>query len=335
MPAPNRALTSRSVRSSDLLSRQYYGDFGKKGLCRYFFLLTAFAMTAGLPIAACAAETKEKELTLYSPPLFHLGPLVVTNSMLVTWIVSIVIIVFAQIATRNMKEVPEGAQNFCEWLVEELYNFLESIIGHQLVKKTFWFFASLFILILFSNWFGLVPGVGTIGFGPPTGPLSIEYVSTPLFRGANADFNMTFAMAMVFFVMWTIWAFQANGFAGFLLHLFGPKGEAKGFMKAFLIVLFIAAGFIEIISILFRPVSLSFRLFGNMYAGEKMLEVMSGLVAHPAWLHFLCSILIPIPFYFMEVMVGLVQALVFMLLTAVFTLLICQHDDEGHGVHPH
>jgi F-type H+-transporting ATPase subunit a len=305
-----------------------------KRLCRLLLLLATLAITVGAPFAARAAETEE--LPLSAPVLLKVGPVPVTNSMVVTWIVAIGIIVFAQVATRNMKEVPDGEQNFVEWLVEMLYNFLESIIGHQLVKKTFWFFATIFILILFSNWFGLLPGVGTIGFGTPTGPwLSIDKVSEPLFRGANADFNMTFAMAMVFFLMWIIWALQANGFAGFMLHLFAPKGEAKGAMKVFLIVLFIAAGFIEIISILFRPISLSFRLFGNMYAGEKMLEVMAELVPHPAWLHFLCSILIPIPFYFMEVMVGLVQALVFMLLTAVFTMMICEQHDEGHGVHPH
>ena len=315
-----------------------------KRLCRLILLLVALAIVAGAPIAACAAELEaegqvqgqqEQGLPLKAPTLFQVGPLHVTSSIVVTWIVAVGIIIFAQIATRNMKEVPDGAQNFIEWLVESLYNLLEGIIGHQLVRKTFWFFASLFILILFSNWFGLLPGVGTMGFGTPIGPLSIAKVNEPIFRGANADFNMTFAMAIVFFVMWTIWALQANGFAGLLLHLFAPKGEAKGFMKVFLTVLFIAAGFIEIISILFRPVSLSFRLFGNMYAGEKMLEVMSSLVPHPAWLHFLCSILIPIPFYFMEVMVGLVQALVFMLLTAVFTMLICQHEDTGHAAHPH
>ena len=84
-------------------------------------------------------------------------------------------------------------------------------------------------------------------------------------------------------------------------------------------------GVLEVVSILFRPVSLSFRLFGNIFAGENMLEAMAALVPPPiGWL-------VPIPFYGMELMVGLVQALVFMLLTAVFTLLICTHDDEGHG----
>ena len=85
--------------------------------------------------------------------------------MLVTWIVALGVIVFARLATRKMQEVPSGAQNFWEWLVEGLYDFLESIIGPDLVKKTFWFFATIFIFILFTNWFGLIPGVGTIGWG--------------------------------------------------------------------------------------------------------------------------------------------------------------------------
>jgi F-type H+-transporting ATPase subunit a len=302
-----------------------------KRLCRLLILFLVLALTAGAPLAAHA---EEHALTL-NAPRFQIGPLMVTNSMLVTWIVAVAIIVFAQLSTADMKEVPEGAQNFCEWLVEGLYNFLESIVGHQLVKKTFWFFATLFILILFSNWFGLIPGVGTVGFGQPIGPWSIAYVSRPLFRGANADFNMTFAMAIVFFAVWIVWALQANGPGGFIMHLFGPKGETKGWLKVLMIFMFIIAGVLEVVSILFRPVSLSFRLYGNVFAGENMLEAMSNLVQHPAWLKLICSILIPIPFYFMELLVGLVQALVFMLLTAVFTLLICQHPDEGHGVHPH
>src|SRR5438128_6566193 len=118
--------------------------------------------------------------------------------MLVSWIVALAVILFAQIATRNIKTVPTGAQNFWEWLVESLYNFLENIIGHQLVKKTFWFFATIFILILFSNWCGLIPGVGTVGWKVTYADGSKELL--PWFRGVNADLNMTFAMSMVFFV---------------------------------------------------------------------------------------------------------------------------------------
>src|SRR4029079_912167 len=99
------------------------------------------------------------------------------------------------------------------------------------------------------------------------------------------------------------------------------KGETTGFMKPLMAVIFLAAGLLEIISILFPPISLSFRLYGNIFAGENMLEAMSTIVPGLGWL-------LPIPFYFMELLVGLVQAMVFMLLTAVFTLLICQHHEE-------
>ena len=88
--------------------------------------------------------------------------------MIVTWIVAVGLIVFAQLATRTMNEVPGGAQNFLEWLIEGLYELLESVIGRHLVERTFWFFATVFIFILAANWFGLLPGVGTIGWGHQT-----------------------------------------------------------------------------------------------------------------------------------------------------------------------
>jgi F-type H+-transporting ATPase subunit a len=244
----------------------------------------------------------------------------ITNSMVVTWVVALGLILFVRAATRHMNEVPSGAQNLLEWLVESLYGLLESVIGSHLVKRTFWFFASIFIFILAANWFGLIPGVGTIGWGHQTPDGFV--IDQPLLRGANADLNLTLAMALIFFVCWTVWAVQEVGVRGMAKELFGAKGESSGVMKPVMAVIFLAAGLLEIISIIFRPVSLSFRLYGNVFAGENMLETMSRLVPGLGWL-------LPIPFYFMELLVGLVQALVFMLLTAVFTLLICQHEEPG------
>jgi F-type H+-transporting ATPase subunit a len=243
----------------------------------------------------------------------------VTNSMVVTWVVAIGLIVFAQLATRHMKEVPEGSQNFLEWLVESLYGFLEGLLGERLAKQTFWFFASVFIFILAANWVGLIPGVGSMGWGHHTAEGFV--LEQPLFRGANADVNLTLAMALTFFAMWIVWGLRALGPMGFLKEMFAPKGSTTGALKVLMIVVFFAAGLLEMISILFRPVSLSFRLYGNVFAGETMLETMAQ-VPYIAWL-------VQIPFYFLELLVGLVQALVFMLLTAVFTLLICQHHEQG------
>jgi F-type H+-transporting ATPase subunit a len=241
----------------------------------------------------------------------------ITNSMVVTWIVATALIVFAQVATRKMSEVPGGAQNFLEWIVESLYVFLEGLLGPRLVQRTFWFFATVFIFILAANWMSLLPGVGTIGWGHRT-THGFE-VSEPLLRGANADLNLTLAMALVFFVCWIVWALRAVGVHGLLHELFAPKGEATGLLRFVMVVIFFAAGVLEIVSILFRPISLSFRLYGNVFAGENLLEAMATLVPGFGWL-------VPVPFYFLELLVGLVQAMVFMLLTAVFTLLICQHE---------
>jgi F-type H+-transporting ATPase subunit a len=258
--------------------------------------------------------------------LVHIGKFGITNSMIVTWIVAAAIIVLAQTATRDIQPVPGPRQNRWEWLVESLYNFLESVIGSELVKKTFWFFATIFIFILFTNWFGLIPGIGTVGWGHVDPTTNMFRVDKPLLRGGNADLNMTFAMAAVFFVLWLYWAIESQGVGGVFHEIFGAKGENKGVMKLLMAVIFFMAGLLEIVSILFRPISLSFRLYGNVFAGETMLETMAHMVPALSWL-------IPVPFYFLELLVGIVQAMVFMLLTAVFTLLIAQHQpgpERGH-----
>ncbi len=287
---------------------------------------------AGSP-AAAEAQAEPRGLPPAAAPLFNIGPLPVTNSMLVTWIVAVGLIIFAQMAMRNVQAVPSGAQNFWEWMVESLYEFLEGIVGPELVKKTFWFFTTIFVFILFTNWFGLIPGVGTIGWGVPDAEGHLHHISRPLLRGGNADLNMTFAMAAIFMVLWLVWALRSNGIWGFALHIFGPKGESAGFIKYMMIVIFFAVGFLEIISIAFRPISLSFRLYGNVFAGENLLEAMSNAVQHPAWAKAVFSVLLPVPFYFLEILVGLVQAFVFMLLTTVFTALICTHDEEHAKEH--
>ena len=115
--------------------------------------------------------------------------------------------------------------------------FWKSIVGPDLVKKTFWFFATIFIFILFTNWFGLIPGVGTIGWGAHTAH-GFE-VTRPLLRGGNADLNMTFAMAVIFMLLWFVWALQSNGLWGFFLHIFGPKGDSTARSNTMMIVFFL------------------------------------------------------------------------------------------------
>jgi len=270
--------------------------------------------------ASMGKEEEEHGLSQKPVEIVRVFGFPITNSMILSWIVALGLIIFVQVATRKMKQIPDGAQNFLEWLVGGLYGFLEGLLGRHLVDRTFWFFATIFIFILSANWVGLIPGVGTVGRGHVT-PHGFK-IDQPLFRGANADVNLTLAMALVFFGCWIYWALRENGPLGFLKELFAPKGESSGLLKVVLVVVFFAVGCLEIVSILFRPVSLSFRLYGNIFAGENMLETMANLVPALSWL-------LPIPFYFLELLVGVVQALVFMLLTAVFTLLICPQEENA------
>jgi len=289
-------------------------------------IVVGFHATAAF---AAPSEPAEHGLSQGAVEIARPFGLPITNSMVVMWIVALGLIVFARFATRSMQKVPSGTQNFAEWLVESLYGFLEDIIGSHLVKRTFWLFGTIFIFILTANWLSLFPGIGSVGWGHQT-PEGFR-LTEPFFRGANADVNLTLAMALVFFAAWIVWGLREQGPVGFVKELFAPKGESSGALRVLLTVVFFAAGCLEVISILFRPVSLSFRLYGNVFAGESMLETMARIPTI-GWL-------VQVPFYLLELLVGLVQALVFMLLTAVFTLLICQqheHDatpSEVSGAH--
>ena len=193
-----------------------------------------------------------------------------------------------------------------------------------MIKRTFWFFGSVFLLILVTNWLALIPGVGTVGYFSEAGDLGTY---TPLLRGGNADLNMTAAMAFTFAALWFYWAISENGVKGFFAHIFAPKGKFGAGMMVMMVPIFLVVGVLEVISIAIRPVALSFRLFGNIYGGEQTLEKLMALA--PDWLNFLPAL----PFYFVELLVGFVQAMVFTLLCAVFLKLICDHGDHDEEHH--
>ncbi len=260
-----------------------------------------------------------------------------SNSLLVSVIVAGLILFFARRATKSLGLVPANTpQNLFEFIVEQLYETLEGIVGKELVGKVLPFLCTLFIFIVTANWFGLLPGVGTIGSVGPNGELgplrSANEIAIPLLRPSNADLNMTFGMALVFMFLWLNWTMQTVGFKNFMVHMFGPKGGLGKAMALGLLPIFIFVGFIEVISTAFRPLSLSLRLYGNIYAGETLLHTMSGLGDKlPSAFSFLLSVLAPLPFYFLEILVALLQALVFTLLCAVYIRLSTSHDDEeGH-----
>jgi len=158
-------------------------------------------------------------------------------------------------------------------------------------------------------------------------------VTTPILRPTTADLNMTLAMATVFMVFWLYWSISEVGLKNFLVHIFGSKGGLTGIMAVLLVPVFLFVGVIEVVSIAFRPVSLSLRLFGNVFAGENLLTTMITLgksLGLPEWLAYPMSIVVPIPFYGLELLIGLLQAAVFMLLCAVYIQLSTSHDEEEH-----
>jgi F-type H+-transporting ATPase subunit a len=301
------------------------GDYRRS----FAFLFIAVAMFS------CVAQIP---LNAERLPNFGFGHFL-TNSLLVAAIVLALILWLARRATANMELVPSrGDQNIFESVIEALYDMVEGIVGRHMVARTFPLLATLFIFILAANWFGLLPGVGTVGFSPGDrgALLSLRGVESPLLRPANADLNLTLAMSLIFMIFWVVWSFQELGAGGIITHIFGVKGGVTGLLKWALLPIFIFVGAIEVISIAFRPVSLSLRLFGNIYAGENLMRTMSGLgdsmqMASPV--AFLMRVLIPIPFYFLELLVGIVQALVFTLLCAVYIQLMTSHDAGDHQEH--
>jgi F-type H+-transporting ATPase subunit a len=216
-----------------------------------------------------------------------------------------------------------------------LYDTLEGIVGKHMVGKVFSLLATLFIFILTANWFGLLPGVGSIGWGEHVGAFRhLSHIEVPVLRPTTADLNMTLGMALVFMVFWLYWTFSELGLMGFIKHTFGVKGGMTGIMAMLLFPIFFFVGIIEIVSMGFRPISLSLRLFGNIFAGENLLITMITLgktLGAPQWVSALISVIVPVPFYFLELLVGLLQAMVFVLLCAVYIQLSTTHDeDEAH-----
>lgn len=267
-----------------------------------------------------------------------------TNSIFVAIVVTAGILLFTRMATKRMELVPGGKQNFVELVIEFLYGQVEGIVGKKVAPRAFPLLATIFIFVLVSNWFGLLPGVGTIGWGEKSHPMAVHVDSShvdaeghhtfvPLLRPSTADLNMTLALAVVFMAVWLYLSISELGVWGTIVHIFGPKGGLQGVLKYLVMPIFLIVGVIEVVSIMFRPMSLSLRLLGNIFAGETLLHTMGGLGAalgFPKWLANLSSVVFPLPFYFMEILVGALQATVFSLLCAVYIKLSTTHEGEDH-----
>lgn len=242
----------------------------------------------------------------------------VTNSMVMLWVITLFVIVVVRLAVRKRAMVPGHGQAVMEMVVESVEGLIEPIVGKKLVRPTFWLLAGYFFIILVHNWSALLPLVSTIGTYDDHGHFIYW------FRPANADLNTTLALAIIAQVAWFYYVIKYAGFKTLVLDLFGNKADKKEVGKLMWICLFPmfwVVGLIEVVSIAFRTVSLSFRLFGNVFGGENLIVNMMGIFK---WV-------LPVPFYILEILIGLIQALVFTLLVAVYIGLICNHEsEEGH-----
>ena len=283
------------------------------------FRVTKLIGLVALSVARVPAFAAEAHgLSAAAEPLFQVGPLPVTNSMVTSWIIAIALVIIVRIAIKRPQLVPTRGQAIVENLVQGVLDLTAPIVGNHVAKHTFPLLVALFTYILIQNWSGLLPGVGTV-----------FYKGHELVRPGNADLNGTIALAVVAIAGWFYFIMRYAGPSLVFKDIFGNKADKNDIPGAIyypLFLVFFAVGLIEVISIAFRPISLSFRLFGNVFGGENLLHSMSAITP---WI-------LPVPFYFLELLIGFVQALVFTLLVSVYIGLICNHGDDSHdAAHGH
>jgi F-type H+-transporting ATPase subunit a len=273
------------------------------------------ALFSALP--ATASEGQGVSPT--AAPLVDLGGgWIITNSMVTGWTISALLVFLVLWMVGKPKLLPTKGQAVIESLIETLRSLFEPIVGKAAFPLAFPVLVTFFVFILFHNWMGLIPGVGTLGWGHGEHWWHLDHITRPLIRPHNTDFNGTIALALISFGAWAIIVFKIAGPRVILWDLFGNKAEKKetpGWLYPVLALVFLVVGLIEVFSIAIRPFTLSVRLFGNVFGGENLL--------HGTGFFFI--------FYFMELLVGLIQALVFTLLTSVYIGLLCNHgDDHAH-----
>ena len=289
--------------------------------------------------------TSEPEVVLYPEAIWSIGGHIeegravggfpITNTMLGSWLTIVVLGLLMFFATRKMKLVPRGVQNLMEMAVEAISNFVDSVAGKENGRKFFPVLATIFFFVLVNAWLSLVPGFMSVGIWEHTA--EGEKVLVPFLRGANTDVNVPLVLALVSFVFVEYWGLRILG-PTYLKKFFNntrmnasmkqiARGKVKGAVGGLLYgFIDIFVSFIELMSEFIRIVSFTFRLFGNMMAGEILVFSMI----------FLLPWLIPSVFYVLELFVGLIQAIIFFGLSLVFvSMAVTPHaeHEEGHKEH--
>ncbi|MDR0351235.1 MAG: F0F1 ATP synthase subunit A [Puniceicoccales bacterium] len=309
--------------------------------------ISSMAMAAGAHGAA--AETSS--LSASPEVVFGQG---ITDTLVTSWVISLAIILLMKwLVGAGPTKIPGTGQAVVESILGGLQTIMEPIMGRKAFRHIFPLLFGYFVFILLQNWSGLLPGIGSILH-------KSGGVYVGILRPVNSDLNATLALALISLAAWMYLSIKHVGVAGLYGHIFGNKAEREGIpglMYGFLFIIFFGVGLIECISILFRGVSLSFRLYGNVFGGDNLLHNMytfsefltnDGFVKTElfgtalnalggganliAFIIKYLGFLLPLPFYFLEILVGLIQSFVFTLLVAVYVGLIVNHDDELHHV---
>lgn len=263
------------------------------------------------------------EITLFAEPITEIGGFTITNSLLSSWIAVLLLLIFAFVLGKKLQTIPRGIQNFFEIMIDGALGLCDTVTGsREKSQRVFPIAFTFFLFILLNNYLGLLPGVGSIGFLESHGK---EFLFVPYFRGGTADLNTTLAFSLfavvathILGIMMVGATHHFNKFFNFKALLEIPKKILKDPTIVLVNPIKVFVGIIEVIGELAKTASLALRLFGNIFAGEVLLVSISALVAYIA----------PIPFMFLEIIVGLVQALVFSMLTLVFASIAMTADEH-------
>jgi F-type H+-transporting ATPase subunit a len=263
------------------------------------------------------------EVHLAPQPIFHLGGFAVTNTLLSAWLTTIVVVLLFVGGTRKMQVVPSRFQNVIEIFIEALYGFMAGVVGERFARSFFPVLGTIFIFVAFNAWIALLPIYPSVGFFEE----GSGHITTHLLRSAGTDINMPLALAIISFVFVEAWGLKVHK-VPYLREFFRFGGIFNGIIKRKPGAVFYGAidafvGLLELLSHFIRLLSFTFRLFGNMLAGEIVLFMVT----------FLVLFIAPLAFYFLEILVGGVQALIFTGLTLVFSLMAVAPHEDGHEEH--
>ncbi len=275
-----------------------------------------------------AHESVPHEAALYAEPIGHIGSFTVTNALFTSWIVVGFLIIFSIVIRLRMKRIPKGIQNFFEFVIEGAESLADQVTqDRKITNKAFPIVFTVFLIVLLNNWMGILPfgGFGIIEM-TDHGKAFI-----PLIRSGTADVNGTLALAILSVIGANLFGILSIGLwktFNKYVNLKALGGIFKKVRKDPIVLLtapiMFAVGFLELIGEMAKIASLSFRLFGNVFAGEVLLASMAAVLAY----------LVPTPFLLLEIFVGVIQAFIFAVLTLVYYTMASQDHEEGHDEHP-